>query len=55
VDVAGVSETSERPNLVLLSRLMSKRSPSKAERPSPGNPTLERAILAFRMQRLEEA
>jgi predicted Zn-dependent protease len=41
--------------LFLLSRPMSKRSPSNTERPSPGNPTLEKAILAFRMQRLEEA
>jgi predicted Zn-dependent protease len=55
VDVAGLSEASERRNLVLLSRLMSKRSPSNTERPTPGNPTLEKAILAFRMQRLEEA
>jgi predicted Zn-dependent protease len=55
VDVAGVSEASERRNLVLLSRLMSKRSPSNTERPSPGNPTLEKALLALRMQRLDEA
>jgi Flp pilus assembly protein TadD len=34
---------------------MSKRSPSNTERLSPGNPTLEKAILAFRMQRLDEA
>ena len=34
---------------------MSKRSPSNTERPSPGNPTLEKAILAFQMQRLDEA
>lgn len=34
---------------------MSKRSPSNTEPPSPGNPTLEKAILAFRMQRLDEA
>jgi predicted Zn-dependent protease len=47
------SEASERRNLGLLSRLMSKRS--NTERPSPGNPMLEKAILAFRMQRLDEA
>jgi predicted Zn-dependent protease len=34
---------------------MSKRSSSSPERPGPGNPTLEKAILAFRMQRLDEA
>ena len=34
---------------------MSKRSPSNTERPSPGNPTLEKALLALRMQRLDEA
>src|SRR6266566_5283191 len=34
---------------------MSKRPPPFAERPSPSNQVLENAILAFRMQRLEEA
>jgi tetratricopeptide (TPR) repeat protein len=34
---------------------VSKRPPSNPERPSPGNPTLEKALLAFRMQRLDEA
>lgn len=34
---------------------MSKRSPSNTEPPSPGNPTLEKAILAFQMQRLQDA
>src|SRR5207244_1849571 len=38
-----------------LSRLMPKRPPPFAERPSPSNQVLENAILAFRMQRLEEA
>jgi predicted Zn-dependent protease len=34
---------------------MSKRPPSNLERPSPNNPALDKAILAFRMQRLDEA
>jgi len=34
---------------------MPKRPPPFAERPSPSNQVLENAILAFRMQRLEEA
>jgi tetratricopeptide (TPR) repeat protein len=34
---------------------MSKRHPSAPERRSAGNPALEKAILAFRMQRLDEA
>jgi tetratricopeptide (TPR) repeat protein len=34
---------------------MSKRPPSSPERPSVGNQALEKAILAFRMQRLDEA
>jgi Flp pilus assembly protein TadD len=34
---------------------MSKRPLSNPQRPSPGNPTLEKALLAFRMQRFEEA
>jgi predicted Zn-dependent protease len=34
---------------------MSKRPPSNPERPSPSNQALENAILAFRMQRLDEA
>jgi Flp pilus assembly protein TadD len=34
---------------------MSKRPLSNPQRPSPGNPTLEKALLAFRMHRFEEA
>jgi tetratricopeptide (TPR) repeat protein len=34
---------------------MSKRLPSTPERRSAGNPVLEKAVLAFRMQRLDEA
>jgi len=34
---------------------MSKRPPSTPERPGPGNQELEKAVLAFRMQRLNEA
>src|SRR5437868_9022677 len=34
---------------------MSKRPPPFAERPSPSNPALEKAILALRMQRFSEA
>jgi tetratricopeptide (TPR) repeat protein len=38
-----------------LSRLMSKRPTPTPDRRSAGNPALEKAILAFRMQRLDEA
>ena len=34
---------------------MSKRPPSNLQRPSPTNPALDQAILALRMQRLDEA
>jgi predicted Zn-dependent protease len=40
--------------LLKISR-MSKRPSSTAERPSPGNPAIDRAILAFQMQRFDEA
>jgi predicted Zn-dependent protease len=50
-----VREASNRRNLVLLSRLMSKRPPSTPEPPNSGNQALEKAILAFRMQRPDEA
>jgi predicted Zn-dependent protease len=40
--------------LLKISR-MSKRPSSTAERPSPGNPAIDRAMLAFQMQRFDEA